>query len=176
MEGKTTCVWEKGSQLTILAQVSTDPRRTAAAPSDGITGGAIFTLAGEGAVFTKLSLGTCYGWKIKELITAELSRPIQQWWYVYLFVCLTLVADDADPSVGAVAASFPWIAFSTIRTVVTRQTAVIAESVIQTHWKRQQVRESSERALIVTFDTHKHRISSGRWFIRCQRLWMCHWS
>lgn len=61
MEGKTTCVWEKGSQLTILAQVSTDPRRTAAAPSDGITGGAIFTLAGEGAVFTKLSLGTCYG-------------------------------------------------------------------------------------------------------------------
>lgn len=46
---------------------------------------------------------------------------------------LTLVADDADPPIGAVAASFPRIAFSAIRTVIARQTAVIAESVIQTH-------------------------------------------
>lgn len=63
---------------------------------------------------------------------------------MYLCVCiqyvepiLTLVADDAYPPVGAVAAIFPWTAFSSIRTIVTRQTAVIAKSVIQTHWKQQ---------------------------------------
>lgn len=90
-------------RTAILAQVSTDPRRTAAAPIDRITAGTIFTLTGEGAVFTKISLGTC------------------------------LVADDACPSVRAVTAVFPQITFSSIRTVVTCQTAVVAESVIQTH-------------------------------------------
>lgn len=48
---------------------------------------------------------------------------------------LTLVADNARPPVGAVAAIFPHIAFSSIGTVVARQTAVAAESVIQAHWK-----------------------------------------
>lgn len=61
--------------------------------------------------------------------------------YLYWSACvepiLTLVADDAYPSVGAVAATFPWVTFSSVRTVVTCQTAVIAESVIQTHWKQQ---------------------------------------
>ncbi len=60
---------------------------------------------------------------------------------IFVSVCVepthTLVADDAHPPVGAVTAIFPWAAFSTIRTVVTRQTAVTAESVIQTHWKQQ---------------------------------------
>ena len=50
---------------------------------------------------------------------------------------LTLVADDADPAIGAVAASFPWIACSSVRAVVTRQTAVVTERVVQTHWKQQ---------------------------------------
>lgn len=52
-------VWDGGRQLTILAEVSTDPRRTAASPSDRITAGTIFTLTGEGAVFPKISLGAC---------------------------------------------------------------------------------------------------------------------
>lgn len=46
---------------------------------------------------------------------------------------LTLIADNARPPVGAIAAIFPQIAFSSIRTVVARQTAVAAESVIQAH-------------------------------------------
>lgn len=48
---------------------------------------------------------------------------------------LTLVADNARPPVGAIAAIFPQIAFSSIRTVVARQTTVAAKSVIQAHWK-----------------------------------------
>lgn len=48
---------------------------------------------------------------------------------------LTLIADNARPPVGAIAAIFPQIAFSSIRTVVACQTAVAAESVIQAHWK-----------------------------------------
>lgn len=64
----------KAGQLTILAQVSTDPGRTAAAPSDRITAGTIFTLTGEGAVFTKISLGACCENKKNKRITANLSR------------------------------------------------------------------------------------------------------
>lgn len=87
----------------ILAQVSTDPRRAAAAPRNRITAGTIFTLAGEGAVFTKISIGA------------------------------RLVANDAGPPIRAIAAIFPWITFSSIRTVVTRQTAVVAKGVVQTY-------------------------------------------
>lgn len=106
-------------RTAILAQVSTDPRRAAAASSDRITAGTIFTLTGEGAVFPKISLRAC------------------------------LVADNAYPSVWTVAATFPQITFSTIRTVVTCQTAVIAESVIQTHELLGQVTLSPEFPLVV---------------------------
>lgn len=58
-----------------------------------------------------------------------------------VFVCfepvLTLVANDASPSVRTITAIFPRITFSSIRTVVTRQTAIVAKSVVQTHWKQQ---------------------------------------
>lgn len=90
-------------RTTVLAQVSTHTRRTAAVSVDGVTAGTIFTLAGEGAVFAKMSLSA------------------------------RLIADNARPPVGAIAAIFPQIAFSSIRTVVARQTAVAAESVIQAH-------------------------------------------
>lgn len=106
-------------RTAILAQVSTDPGRTAAAPSDGITAGTIFTLTGEGAVFTKMSLGA------------------------------RLVADDADPPVRAVAASFPRVAFSFIRAVVTRQTAVVTKRVVQTHKFLSQVAFCPQLPLIV---------------------------
>lgn len=95
-----------------MAQVSTDPRWAAAAPSDGITAGTVFTLTGEGAVFTEISLGarceveTYQGPSL--LHSEDLIMVI-----VYRCVCvcdepaLTLVADDARPSVGAIAAIFP---------------------------------------------------------------------
>lgn len=59
MKEKTLIFWDKGTQPTILAQVPTDPGRTAAASRDGITAGTIFTFTREGAVFTKESLGAC---------------------------------------------------------------------------------------------------------------------
>ncbi len=49
---------------------------------------------------------------------------------------LTLVANEAYPPIRAVTAAFPLITFSSIRTVVTRQTAVMAKGVIQAHWKQ----------------------------------------
>lgn len=51
-------------------------------------------------------------------------------------VSLTLVADEAHPAIRTIAASFPLITFSPVRTVITGQTAVAAKSVVQTHWRR----------------------------------------
>lgn len=71
---------------------------------------------------------------------------------------LTLVADDADPPIGAVTASFPRITFSAIRTVVARQTAVVAEGVIQTHWNRK-VNEYSRLKLALIFNFNDNNVS-----------------
>lgn len=106
-------------RTTILAQVSTDTRRTAAASTDRVTAGTIFTLTGEGAVLTKVSLGA------------------------------RLVADDARPPVGTITASFPQVTFSSIRAVVACQSAVIAKSVIQTHKFLCQVALSSELSFVI---------------------------
>lgn len=92
MKEKTRIFWDKGIEPTILAQVSTDPGRTAAASRDGITAGTIFTFTGEGAVFTKESLGACC--KKKKKITAQLSRltllldtAVTGYIYACMFVC-----------------------------------------------------------------------------------------
>lgn len=106
-------------RTAILAHVSTDPGRTAAAATDWITAGTILTLTREGAVLTKISLWT------------------------------GLVADDACPSIRAVAAIFPWVTFPSTRTVITCQTAVIAECVIQTNKLLCQVTLSPQLALVV---------------------------
>lgn len=100
--------------LTILAKLSADPWWTAAAPSDGVAARAIFTFRREGAVLTKKSLGAC--WEIENQTVPSLLITMT---YVCVPVCLTLVADEANPPIGAVAASFPLITFSPIRTVIT---------------------------------------------------------
>ena len=52
---------------------------------------------------------------------------------VYTEPKLTLIAEDARPSVGAEAATLVRVTHSSIRAVITRHTAVPAERVIQTH-------------------------------------------
>lgn len=46
--------------LTILAELSTDPWWTAAAPGDGVAAPPVFTFRREGAVFTEESLRACW--------------------------------------------------------------------------------------------------------------------
>lgn len=59
---------------------------------------------------------------------------------------LTLVADDASPAIGTIAAGFPGVTFASVQTVVTRQTAVVAKSVVQTHWRKTDIKSDSDRA------------------------------
>lgn len=66
--------------------------------------------------------------------TDDTLNPISD---VYVESVLTLVADGACPSVRAITAASPQITRSSVRAVVTRQTAVAPESVVQTHWKQQ---------------------------------------
>lgn len=87
----------------VLAEVTADPRWTAAAPIGRIAAGPVPTLRGRRAVLAKPALRT------------------------------RLVADESGPSVGAVAAVPPGAAVPPVGAVVTRQAAVVAKRLVQTH-------------------------------------------
>lgn len=90
----------KAFWTAILAHVSTNPRGTSALPSHGVTWGAVFTLACEGAVSAKHAIRT------------------------------SLVADDSRPAIRTLTTIPVEITKASIGAVFTGQAAVVAKRVI----------------------------------------------
>lgn len=88
---------------TVLTQLSTDPWWTAAAPGDRITHTIVLTLTAQRAIPAEQALWT------------------------------RLITHESRPSVRTVTAGSVFVTHSSISTVLTRQTAVEAERIIQTY-------------------------------------------